>query len=364
MNKPVCPLTIGVVGGTWNKEGGRESHYMEKFENELVEAGATVWSFNGGSYDTLSEILHDSPLSSCRAIIWAANVPNNLPKQRNVKELYPHTLFVATKRNNGEYSFQELVNRALGQKANLVVEFDSRELPYYARIFDPLGVVWQDYTHDIAKLARALVLRLTELGAFTRRQTLQADPEPLDVPSHPEFFQLVKEYADVFHSLLQPAPGVTRFLGNTSFRCGRGFPSLRGGTSEQIFVSRRNVDKRFIEPSAFVAVEARDGTVVYWGPNKPSVDTPIQVALYRELSAIRFMLHGHVYAENASYTKRPVPCGALEEIDKILALIPDRNTCFATVNLLGHGCLIMADSPEKFIGLPFIGRPMPEIITS
>ncbi|MBI2637874.1 MAG: class II aldolase/adducin family protein, partial [Candidatus Sungbacteria bacterium] len=358
-DKPVCPLAIGLICGDWDANGGRESGYMKKLKSTLEDAGATVLFYNGGAYDTLPEILHGTALSSCRAIMWAANVPNTFSKERDVKEVHPHTLFVATKRNNGEYSFQELVNRALGLKANLVIEFDSRAVPYPARIFDPLGVVWQDYTTDISKLAHALVRRLNELAAFTRQPALQANQEPLDVPSHDVFFELVREYADVFHALLQPASGVTRFLGNTSFRCERGFPSLRGETQDRIFVSRRNVDKRFIEPAAFVAVEACDGGVRYWGPNKPSVDTPIQVLLYRELPAIRFMLHGHVYVENAPYTKRPVPCGAIEEADEILALLPDRNTHFAAVNLLGHGCLIMADAPEKFRGLPFIARPTP-----
>lgn len=355
-------FSVAIVGGDWNAGGGRPSNYVQKLAKAIAGQDTTVYTFNGGQFIDLSWTLHGLIVRQCDAIIWMANVPNDLPKQRNIKFIYPHKLLVGTKRNQDEYSFQELVNRALGMKANLCVDFKRDGEDILARIFDPLGVAWLDYTSDIQSVAITLVRRLKELKAFTRQATNQIDPVAVSVPFEEEFFDLVKGYADVFHDLVSPATGVTRFLGNSSFRCARGFPSLRDQTQDLIFVSRRNIDKRFIDASAFVAVRLDGEEVVFWGPKKPSVDTPIQVRLYKALPQINFMLHAHVYMQCAPTTRRALPCGAVEEVNEILECVSDKTSSFIVVNLLGHGCIIMSDRPEKMRNAPFYARPVPEYL--
>ena len=74
--------------------------------------------FVGGNYKDLKKILE-----SCvdyDTVIWWANVPNELPKVRNVKEINYKTMLVSSKRNiDNKYSFQELLQRSLGIKSNL-----------------------------------------------------------------------------------------------------------------------------------------------------------------------------------------------------------------------------------------------------
>lgn len=355
-------IKIALVGGTWDGSGGRKSSYVSKFETALLSAGANVKILNGGDVSLLVNYISGLWFKEQDAVIWMPNVPNGFPKHRNVKKYHPHILLVVSKRNDGEYTIQEIINRALGLKANLCIDFSHEGNLVSARVIDILGVGWQNYTTDIDALAQTLIKRLIELKKYTRQNTLQISAEPVPVPDQKIFFPLVRDYADVFHSLVAPEGSVTRFLGNSSFRCARGFPSLRDKESGLVFVSRRNVDKRFIDSSAFVAVQAKNGNIAYWGPNKPSVDTPIQLKLYAFLPQINYMLHSHVYIKGQPFTGRPVPCGALEEASEILSMVEDRGTRFACVNLLGHGCLIMADSAAKMRNLPFVARPMPEYL--
>ena len=190
----------------------------------------------------------------------------------------------------------------------------------------------------------------------------QIDPKSLLVPDNDELYELIKGYADDFHRLMMPEEGVSRFLGNASFRCIKsGFPSFRGEDGI-VFVSRRNVDKRYIGPEAFVATRLDEhGNVEYWGENKPSVDTPIQLRLYDMLPNVNFMLHAHVYVDKAPYSNYPVPCGAIEEVDKIMGLIDANDTDFS-INLLGHGSIVFASSIEYLKNIPYIGRNIPELI--
>ena len=86
--------------------------------------------------------------------------------------------------------------------------------------------------------------------------------ENVEIPEDTEFFNIVKGYADVFHKLINPAPNVTRFLGNSSFRCQRGFPSFK--KDGIVYVSKRNVDKRYIDKSGFVPTKLFDNKIFYY----------------------------------------------------------------------------------------------------
>ncbi len=142
------------------------------------------------------------------------------------------------------------------------------------------------------------------------------------------------------------------------FTCESGFPSFKHDGF--IFVSRRNVDKRGIGKDAFVPVQL-EVPVKYHGNDKPSVDTPIQVKLYNYYLNVGYMLHSHAYVDGAPFTERIIPCGALEEVDEITSTVPDRYKVNFSVNLRGHGSLVLVDGVENLREVPYVAREMPEI---
>ena len=376
-------MDILFVGGTFDDNGGRSSSVVDKFfdamcrdENihykdfpnlrfGLSDAGDSVHCANGGTFKFLQELLKQTEFYDC--VIWWANVPNDKPKLRDVKAVNPKTILVTSKRNDGgKYSFQELINRSLAIKANLTIEFSkSEEGKFKMMLFDPLGNCWHE-GFDIEQCANAMLARIKYLLTIRRKPCTRVEAATgTVVPDNPEFFELIKEYAEVLHELIMPAEGVTRFLGNTSFRCMRGFPSFRANNTA-IYVSRRNVDKRYIDKDAFVLTKLVAGNVYYYGENKPSVDTPIQLNLYTLLPNINFMFHSHVYIEDAPFTNTMVPCGGMQEVAEILDVIHyhydgDHNGTFYAINLIGHGSIVMCNDVEQLKNIKFERRPMPEL---
>lgn len=385
-------MKILITAGTWDNNDGRPSGLMCKFVDSLNRnEHETICFYNGGNYSDLQKILNDTP--SFDIVFWFANVDNSMPKIRDVKAVAPHVMLINSKRNdNNKYSFQELIQRSLAAKANLTFEFRKQvsKALFDIRVFDPLGCEWYNGT-DINCAVTAAMNRLKYLKSITRqsttpssedkdlvlkwyfdsfRQDMKKSDKQIAVPDETEFINLVKRYAKRFHEIMNPACDVKRFLGNCSMkpmppqvgRCSKGMPSFKHG--DYIFVSQRNVDKEYLDLNHFVPVCMNDDKIYYCGENKPSVDTPIQLRLYQALPNIRYMIHSHCYIENAGFTSKSIPCGAIEEVDEVLSLIDsvyrDRNKDIYLINLFGHGSITMADSVEKLQTLNYIGRPMPE----
>jgi len=356
-------MNVLFVGGSFDDNGGRPSSIVSKFANEIqsVNIGTytSVTLYNGGYFSDIEHIIercaeHD-------VVFWWANVPNDKPKIRDVKSVNNRVMLVTSKRNdNDKYSFAELINRALGTKANLCIEFKRINDKYQFMLFDPLGNSWYK-GFDIKECANVMMCRLVFLSGITRQGCVHSDVE-VSVPDETEFFDVIKKHAETFHELINPEPNVTRFLGNSSFRCMRGFPSFkRDGV---VFVSKRNVDKRFIDKDNFVPTWFEDSCIMYAGEHKPSVDTPIQLRLYDMLPNINYMIHAHVYIKDAPYTLRMVPCGGLQEVNEILFAIKSNyesmDQDFYAINLIGHGCIVMSDDVEKLKNLDYVGRVLPE----
>jgi hypothetical protein len=295
-----------------------------------------------------------------RLVFWFADVPNDKPKLiGEVKQRNNACVLITSKRNvEGKYNFQDLLYHALGIKSNLLVEIAGERDMYKGRVIDPLGNVFLDSTEDFGLVGRVVGKRSAELMDYTRIPSKRVG-DRIEIPDEREFFELVAKYADMFHEHIHARPeAANRFFGNASFRCERGFPSVRSG--EKIFVSRRNIDKRHIDREGFVAVE---GTlpVSFFGDSKPSVDTPIQIRLYNMYPRVRYMLHSHSYIEGAPRTDRIVPCGAVEEAEEIVKLFPEWGESGFSVNLKGHGSLVVVDRMEGLMDIPFIPRDIPEL---
>ena len=275
------------VGGSWDLNGGKKSKIVDEFAKHL--ANATV--YNGGDYNDLNKILESC--TNYDTVIWWANVPNELTKIRNVKEINYKAMLVSSKRNvDNKYSFQDLLQRSFALKSNLTVEFSKNDNKYNMKLFDPLGNVWYEGL-DIEECSKALLDRLAFIKSITRESTVsseenigalawffnmfkeemyKSDNNP-EIPIKKEFLSIVRDYAYKFAEATFQTKDVKRFLGNASFRCPKGFPSFREG--KYIFVSKRNVNKEFIGIDEFVPVYLKDGKIYYCGDNKPSVDTPI-----------------------------------------------------------------------------------------
>lgn len=354
-------LRYTIVGGTWDDNGGRPSGYVTKLAHALAnDVGVEVLCQNGGSYNNLERSFTHGYLNlmTTDVLLWWPDVPNDKEKMvEQIKRLYPKVLLVTSKNNRaGKYSRHELVARALSAKANLLVEMTEEAGGFGATVIDPLGNVFLDHSTEIGELAEALAARTFELKSFTRVGSARIGPS-FATPVDPMFLELAHQYAEQFHTLVHAA-NQDRLLGNLSFRCEGGFPSSRVQGLPLIRVSRRNIDKRDIQPEGFVGVLLHDDDdVKYFGDVKPSVDTPIQAKLYKHFPNVNYMLHAHVYVAGAPFTASIVPCGALEEFDEIVALFPDPDVKNFAVNLRGHGSIVFASSPMLLRGIAYEARP-------
>ncbi len=365
------------VGGTWNNEGGKPSKIVELFSKELKN----IDLYNGGNYKDLNKILESA--INYDIVLWWPNIPNDLPKLKKVKEINYKIMLVSSKRNNNEYSFQELLQRSFESKSNLIIEFTKEENIYKMRLFDPLGNVWY-YGTNIKECSKELTTRLEFIKSIKRESTISDEENKgalawffndfkeemynsnikVKTPINEEFISIIKEYAIKLAMNTFQTTDVKKFLGNASLRCPKGFPSFRD--KKYIFVSKRNINKEFITINDFVPVYEKDNKIYYCGDYKPSVDSPIQVKLYKYLKNINYMIHSHCYLKDAPYTKTPLPCGAIDEVNEIISAIKENykslNKHFYKINLIGHGSIIMSNKLEKLKDIEIISRNLPEYI--
>lgn len=344
------------VAGDFDDQGGRFSKIGDTIFQEVRRSDMDY--LNGGYFFELEEILFK--ITDYKLIYWFANVPNDKPKLvKEIKKKHKECVLVTSKRNvERRYTFQDLIFHAIGIKSNLFIEFVKKNSRYYGRVIDPLGNVFLDYSDNFTLAGKVLKKRAEELLGYTRVPSIKIGGA-IEIPDEKEFLRIIRNYAKVFHNLIHAHPKATnRFFGNASFRCERGFPAFKH--KDFIYVSKRNVDKRYIDRNAFVAVKAGELPVKYFGNFKPSTDTPINIKLYLYYPGVKYILHSHTYIKGAPFTRKIIPCGALEEVDEIVKLYPERKTVDFFVNLKGHGSLALAADIEFLRDIPYIPRPMPE----
>lgn len=363
-------MKILMVGGTWNKDGGKSSHLFEKLYDAIQDASSTkITYYNGGNYSELTSIIN--LVKNVDVVFWMANVPNDLPKVRNVKQINPKVIFVGSKRNiDNEYSFVDVLNRTIEQRHNLSIMFykKSEDKEYNMMLFDPLGTYWYD-GNSIVALANALSNRLNFLITMTRVRTYSLTDNnyvnnskynnKAEIPNDTEFFNYVQDVAEIFHKTIQHSDGVTRFLGNASFRDPK--------NPEVIHVTERDIDKAFLSRDRFVSCINTYGKFFYYGDKKPSKDTAVQINLYRSFPNINYIVHSHCYVKDGIWTQTPVPCGSLNELDeindaldKVESISNKHNKTLYKFNLIGHGCLIMGATVKDLKTAEYITRQLPE----
>lgn len=353
-------MKVLLTAGTWDLNNGKKSGLIHKMYQILnKEKEFEIDYYNGGNYEELQNLVNKA--KDYEIIFWIANVPNDLPKVRDVKNINPFAIVIGSKRNhykyetnNMEYTFVEILNKALLQRNNLTIEFSKLkdETNFKMLLFDPLGTSWYD-GYDLEELTKNMVNRIKFIMTTKRERTYKVYGGSL-IPNEEEFFEYVREVAEIFHKTIQHADGVTRFLGNASFK-----------KYGKVFVTRRDVDKSLIDKNNFVESYLEDEKVYYYGNYKPSKDTVVQTRLYKMLPNINMIVHSHCYAKDGFFTKTPVPCGALDEIDEVLDVIKnyynnDFTLNYYKINLKGHGCLILGNTIEDMKQTKYITRNLPE----
>ena len=146
--------------------------------------------------------------------------------------------------------------------------------------------------NGLTQLEEAPHLRSLEDAASP--QFGEAIPFP-DIPERDEFCGIIRAHADTFKELVPAPKEMARFLGNASFRfrCTNGFPTIKA--NGKVFVTKRNISKSMLDGKGFVACEPslwnmsteRGQLLQYYGEDKPSVDTPVQIRLYNAMPEIR-----------------------------------------------------------------------------
>ena len=354
-----------IVGGTFDENRGKRSSLLQIFTDSLEFTHKST--LNGGNLKRLEQTLEE--VVNYDVVVWMPNIPDNsLPKiVRDIKRKNPKVILITSKRCiEKNYNDADVITHGLRNKSNLILKIVKQGNAYVGRVLDPLGNDYttsaykDEYIRDFSVLGNIITRRVEKLLGFTRTPSIQVEEEKPQFTVEPEFIDIIHKSAEEFSKLL-PVPSTnTRFLGNASFRCGKGFPSFK--TDEFVMVSRRNVNKEGITEEDFVPVVPNTLPIKYYGPNKPSVDTPIQVMLYMYYKKAKYMLHGHVEVEGAPYkTHSPIPCGSLEEFNEIIRHVPDENEVNFSINLNGHGFLIIADNLDYFRGATFRAREYPTI---
>ena len=358
---------ILICGGNWDEANGKPSGYITKFAKEFVEEEIPVDIFNGGNVEDLKSI----EFKKYDVVFWFPNVDNKEDKIISEIKIQNPKLYLISSKNNIEekYDFTYIIGHGLRSKSNLIIEFNKIDSNVVASVYDPLGNAYALKESSIKNTVAALLSRLDVLINMTRIGGVKVGEARRKKHSKKdkEFFEIVKVNAEKFHELVHGA-NPSRLMGNCSFRCSRGgFPSYRSKRS--IYVSKRNIDKRDIGENGFVKVkpisynsyQKRDYQVRYFGDHKPSVDTPIQLALYAYFKNIKYMIHSHVYIENAPFTKTTIPCGSVEEVEEIINVFSDPKIKNFKINLKGHGSLIASSNinglKEDVVYLP---RVFPE----
>lgn len=348
-----------IVGGDWSF---RESEARpSKIVAKIAERLSPDFLFNGGKFSGLPDIT-STYAPQAKVVLWMPNIPNEAPKLiSNVKLVNPFALLIESKNVIGRSDLEplDIVDHVLRNKANLCIVISKCQMTDRLgfTLIDPLGNIFCS-TQDIDQLCFILEKRVGQL-LETRRSSILATDFDLATLSREldnRFLDIIHEHAHIFEQAI--CRENSRFLGNASFRCMRGFPSVKIGDDEgTIFVTRRNVDKKTLNSGDFVPIRKIGGS---WKRHKifdkPSVDAPVQVALYDLYPNIRYMFHSHVYVEGAPYTKGLYPCGDLREIEAIQNMIPDPRTKEAVVNLRGHGFLIMTDNLDFLENQKFIPK--------
>jgi len=305
-------LIIGGHFGTKPKSSG-VINKIAKYFNMCDD----VTVYNGG---TIPELLAISAVGY-KLILWFPDVGNTHIKIYPAKDT--GAVLICSKMTRPDLVANprlDAVSRIFKMNANAVVLISRKPgKKYEFELIDALNNTWGYKTNNITMLNEG-INNLTKWTLTSKRHSLFKDE------SLQKLVDLTRQVADRFEA------DMGRYFGNCSTRCMKMFPSSR------YFFSRRNVDKNRLEVKDMVATTE----LTYYGEHKPSVDTPVQLELYRNCFNINYFIHGHAHIPEQPETFEYFPCGDLREAPGIIELIKPHR--FGIINLKNHGFLIYADT--------------------
>jgi hypothetical protein len=359
MKKLDSAKNILIVTGTFNEDGGSISYFGQMVYNAFSRIfSSNVTFLNGGGLDCLATCFSD--FSMYQVIFWMPHIEGPTEDYlSSIKKKNKTIILIQAQRNdNNCYTTFQILDKMFKVHANICLEISHlKKHEYSFRVLDPLGNLWYS-GFDIGQASYRIANYVKYLLSLTRLPSNNVLDIMERVTIEKPFIDAVKFYGWRFSELIQGAINKERYVGNASTRCMAGFPSMKDRNN--IYVSMRNIDKRSIEEEHFVPVALNGNEVQYYGENKPSVDTPIQVMLYNYYHNVKYIIHGHTYVPNAPYTSNFVPCGYLEEVDEVTELFRDHLSYNFAVNLIGHGFLILAHDVSYFAELGMKTREFPE----
>ena len=300
--------------------------------------------FNGGTVDQV-ESARDL-VSMFDLTVWMPNIDNEVEKNYPVKK--PGSVLICSKLVHDERTMGDAVSRIFRMNANAVIaiykEYYSNHVIYRFKLVDSLGNLWIDTTsvEDLASTIEKLAV--WSKGSIRTRSVLSPMKNPHEVSE--AFCEIVKKVSD---KVEKQRGG--RYFGNASTRCSYMFPSERVESPlTTIKVSGRNTPKDCLKPEDFVSAQEHSTYKIsemirYCGHVKPSVDTPVQLELYKAYPQINFMIHGHAYVKEAFMTEHYYPCGDLREVEEVREILDNEltpRTKAFVINLKNHGFLMGA----------------------
>lgn len=223
----------------------------------------------------------------------------------------------------------DAVSRIFKMNGNAVICIFKEDDIYSFELIDALGNTWGNKTTNLKDLTKN-IKDFYNWSCGQKRLSLQ---QKFVVEN--EFVKLNKELS----IKVQNSIG-SRYFGNASTRCMKLFPSERN--NDVFLFSTWNSNKEFLTEEDFVIVDVNFNESIYsfFGAKKPSVDTPIQIELYKKLKNINYMIHGHAFIKNCVYTNDYYPCCDLREYNSIIECIEDYEVMNFEINLKNHGFLI------------------------
>ncbi len=338
-------MNINIIGGNWDSNGGRGSSVIFKMTDEFntILGPENIYMQNGGHIDNLP-VSNNSGLT-----FWMPNIPNEEAKNYPTKSV--GTCLIVSKvvrpeesEKAGEHKFTQAVARIFKMNGNAVIAIETGDNGFVFTLIDALGNIWVS-TDDIKTLVKTSIEFYEWHCKQERVSVPKCKPRYLDIKTDESELNRFMEVVRSNATRIMNNSG-ERYFGNCSTRCMLSFPSVRPNKKRHvILVSPRNSNKSELETSDLVVIA--EGKIDSDLP-KPSVDTPVQLALYDHFKNINYMIHGHAFfTENVRTTDNYYACGDMREVSSIINAIGNPEATSFVINLKNHGYLIATNTVEQ-----------------
>lgn len=301
-----------LVGGSLGHKSGVIDKLAAKLSPPQPEGFLSV--YNGVPLPT--------SISGYDLILWFPDIDNAEEKNYPLKDT--GAVLISSKVMREGLTKIDAISRVYMMHGNAAVCIRKEGSVFGFELVDALGNTWTN-TSNLHTLA-AKIKQFYDWTKGAIRKSLRQE--------NLEFLEINKALAQKISTECG-----NRFFGNYSTRCRDLFPSKKIN-SECFLFSPRNLNKEIATIDDFVVTTANS----YIGSRKPSVDAPVQLAIYKDVPWVNFMIHGHAFIKDGSSTTEYFPCGDLREAPAVIELLQRK---YRKINLKQHGFLIAAESIKE-----------------